>query len=428
MENKKNYADVVECANCGEKFDVSELFPGVDGRAYCETCHAELFATCEHCGEICYRDDVSSVYVGHAGWEEWCPNCVDDFAFECEDCGDLTSNDYHNEIDGEDICDDCANHSSRYEECVCCGEIHIVDNMSYSDRQGGYACDDCYNDCVVINNYHSGPRPLLWLSNNPADRYNRKYKLFVGVELEIDKGGERDDHAEEIVEAGGHTPNEDITCESDGSLDDGFEIISTTATVDYHIHGYGWDDMMARAIDLGYTSHDAGTCGLHVHMDREYFADMQQVNPEAVLTVIVANNDEWLKRFSRRSYFGYCQFLPERYKFHSEDFKSKDKYGNELDRDEVMYRLGNAQRQLSGHGSCLNFDGYRTLEVRFNRGTLNYSTFVATMQFIQMLADIVKSCHHIEQACDVTLRNFKSLARRRGYKEFLEYLKRRNIQ
>jgi hypothetical protein len=39
-----------------------------------------------------------------------------------------------------------------------------VDNMTYSDRQGGYACDDCYNDRTVINSYHSGPRPLLWLS------------------------------------------------------------------------------------------------------------------------------------------------------------------------------------------------------------------------------------------------------------------------
>lgn len=426
MENMKNYA---ECANCGEELSIEELTTGIDGELYCDSCFSELFATCERCGETCYRDDLSSVYAGgHAGWEEWCPNCVDDFAFECEDCGDLTSNDFRNNIDGEDICDDCVNHSSRYEECVRCGEIHIVDNMSYSDRQGGYVCEDCYNDCTVINNYHSGPRPLLWLSENREDRYNRKHKLFVGVELEIDKGGERDDHAEDIVDAGGHTPNDDITCESDGSLDDGFEIISTTATTDYHIHGYGWDDMMEKAIDLGYTSHDAGTCGLHVHMDREYFADMQQVNPEAVLTVIVANNDEWLKRFSRRTYFGYCQFLPESYKFRAEDFKSKDKYGNELDRGEALYRLGNAQRQLSGHGSCMNFDGYRTLEIRFNRGTLNYSTFVATMQFVQMLADITKSCHHVEQACEVTLRNFKSLARRRGYKEFLDYLKRRNIQ
>lgn len=424
MEKTKNYA---KCANCGEELSIEELTIGIDGELYCDSCFSELFATCERCGEICYRDDLVSVYVGR-DWEDWCQDCCDDSAFVCECCGDMTSNDYHNYVDNDEICDDCLNNNSDYAACERCGETHHVDNMEYSDRFGGYVCDDCRDKATVIHNYHGGPRPLLWLSDNPEDRYNRKYKLFVGVELEIDKGGERDDHAEDIVDAGGHAPNDDITCESDGSLDDGFEIISTTATTDYHIRHYGWADMMEKAIDLGYTSHDAGTCGLHVHMDREYFADMQQADPETILTVIVANNDDWLKRFSRRTYFGYCQFLPERYKFRAEDFKSKDKYGNGLDRAEVLYRLGNAKRQLSGHGSCMNFDGYRTLEIRFNRGTLNFATFVATMQFVQMLADITKSCHHVEQACEVTLRNFKSLARRRGYKEFLDYLKRRNIQ
>lgn len=424
MEKTKNYA---KCANCGEELSIEKLTTGIDGELYCDSCFSELFATCERCGEICYRDDLVSVYVGR-GWEDWCQDCCDDSAFVCECCGDMTSNDYRNYVDNDEICNDCLNNNSDYAACERCGETHYVDNMEYSNRFGGYVCDDCRSNATVIHNYHGGPRPLLWLSDNPADRYNRKYKLFVGVELEIDRGGENDDNAEAIVEAGGHTPNQDITCESDGSLDDGFELISTTATVDYHIRRYNWGDMMQEAIEHGYTSHDAGTCGLHVHMDREYFADMQQATPEAILTVIVANNDEWLKRFSRRTYFGYCQFLPERRKFRAEDFKAKDKYGNELDRDEVMYRLGNAERQLSGHGSCMNFDGYRTLEIRFNRGTLNYSTFVATMQFVQMLADITKSCHHIEQACDVSLRNFKALARRRGYKEFLDYLKRRNIQ
>ena len=424
MEKTKNYA---KCANCGEELSVEELTTGIDGELYCDSCFSELFATCERCGEICYRDDLVSVYVGR-GWEDWCQDCCDDSAFVCECCGDMTSNDYRNYVDNDEICDDCLNNDSDYAACERCGETHHVDNMEYSDRFGGYVCDDCRSNATVIHNYHGGPRPLLWLSDNPADRYNRKYKLFVGVELEIDKGGENDDNAEAIVEAGGHTPNQDITCESDGSLDDGFELISTTATVDYHIHRYNWDDMMQEAIEHGYTSHDAGTCGLHVHMDREYFADMQQAAPETILTVIVANNDKWMKRFSRRTHFGYCQFPPERYKFRAEDFKAKDKYGNTLNRSDALCHLFDVRRQLSGHGSCMNFDGYRTLEIRFNRGTLNFAIFVATMQFVQMLADITKSCHHVEQACEVTLRNFKSLARRRGYKEFLDYLKRRNIQ
>ena len=99
-------------------------------------------AKCAKCGKACYRDDLVSVYVGH-GWEDWCQDCCDDSAFECEHCGDMTSNGYHNRVDDCDICDDCLNNNSDYAECERCGEIHHVDNMEYSDRFGGYVCDDC---------------------------------------------------------------------------------------------------------------------------------------------------------------------------------------------------------------------------------------------------------------------------------------------
>ena len=39
-------------------------------------------------------------------------------------------------------------------------------------------------------------------------------------------------------------------------------------TLDYHINKMSWRDILNRAVADGYRSHQAGTCGLHVHISR----------------------------------------------------------------------------------------------------------------------------------------------------------------
>jgi hypothetical protein len=99
-------------------------------------------AKCANCGKACYRDDLVSVYVGR-GWEDWCQDCCDDSTFVCEHCGYMIFNEACNYIDGCKICIDCTMCSDCYRICERCGEIHHEDNMEYSDRLGGYVCDDC---------------------------------------------------------------------------------------------------------------------------------------------------------------------------------------------------------------------------------------------------------------------------------------------
>lgn len=431
-ENENVLENVQICAHCGEVITSGDAHEFADN-VYCDDCFNELFDVCERCGDVVPRCDLQDVNVD-GEYEQWCGCCVDWNAHTCDYCGELVSNDSAEYIRNscEWVCPDCLN--ENFFQCAECGEYFHNDYANESRRHyGEYVCDDCYEDEVtskVIHEYHDGPRPLNWGTRKDYNSiYDlRRQVLFVGVELELADGGEDDDCAREIVEATGHYIDQSLICEHDGSLHNGFELISTTADVDYHINDYGWRAAMAKAVELGYTSHDAGCCGMHVHMDRRYFVD-SFANPEMKAALILVNNAEWFQTFSRRKDFGYCRF-PSMYmeeheveKFTTQKFEQDKSSGLDYE----VRRLEKVTNHMSGHGRALNFDGSATMEVRFNRGTLKFSTFVATLQFVQMYADAIKFCPTFEQACQIDLAWFIKQAQKRGYEEFLNYLDERGI-
>lgn len=430
----------VLCFDCDAILTESEGHTGLDGERYCDECFYERFRYCDHCGHVCDIDDVEDVVTDDRGrhdiYEYWCSDCVRDDAVRCEDCGQYYSEDCNVTMilnpHGSDycVCSGCYK-SGDYGCCDCCrGDFHIND---LTNANGEWFCDNCYDDNNIIHDYHDGDRPLLWLGDS---RWGRSTVAFFGVELEIAEGGESSENAKSIIEAGGHAADSDITVEYDGSLTKGFEIISTTATYDYHVNRYGWENMMKKAEKLGYTSHDSGCCGLHVHIDRRYldgdkcekFDFKTRHEPtEIISAIILINNKEWLKAFSRRRNFHYCEF-PEikpiaGWKFNPPK-RLKHYCVDEI--DDFLSAISSCSG-FQGHNVALNFGNKDTIELRFNRGTLKFSTFKAVMQFSQMFADAVKICNAPQQACLINFRWFLNTARRRKYKEFINYLKERNI-
>lgn len=117
-----------------------------------------------------------------------------------------------------------------------------------------------YSENQVIHNYDYRPETIFY-GDGPR---------YFGVELEIDKGGEIGSNAEQIL-AVGNREHDFYYCKHDGSLDDGFEIVSHPATAEYHLTQLPWKAVMAEAVSLGYRSHQACTCGLHIHISRLAF-------------------------------------------------------------------------------------------------------------------------------------------------------------
>lgn len=445
MEKNKN---LLHCVACDAVIEEHQAYIGLDGCDYCGDCFNDYYYYCDHCGSLHDVDHVEAVVTGRHDTEYWCSDCIDTDAIRCGDCDKYFSRNYDESCDvmtlitvpnGTDYCtcDECYRNYS-YGYCDDCGRSFNTDDLYFDDLPRCH-CADCHDEYNIIHDYHDGSRPLLWLGGSS---HERQKLAFFGVELEVSHGGESTYNAEKIIKAGGHSADEDITVEHDSSLTRGFELISTTASYEYHAHKYGWEAMMKKADALEYKSHDGGCCGLHVHIDRQYWSGkpldesfsllscLSKRNikaPEVLSAIILVNNTKWLKTFSRRTNFYYCEF-PKLGTLKGWHFNPPLRY-KENGIQQVMKLLDalNDSETFRGHCTALNFCNKETIELRFNRGTLKFSTFVAIMQFSQMFADAVKICKTPQQACLINFRWFLKTARRRKYKEFIQYLDERQL-
>ncbi len=163
------------------------------------------------------------------------------------------------------------------EEKQTCTHCHSCDTLICNNDSYEFECEDycgeCYDDVRYgnssIKEYNYKPEPLFY----GADTF------YLGVELEVDCEGKDGENADDILYIGNKS-NECIYIKSDGSLDDGFEIVSQPMTLEYH-KKYQWNDILKKAVNLGYRSHQTSTCGLHIHVNRNAFGDNQSEQEEA---------------------------------------------------------------------------------------------------------------------------------------------------
>ena len=73
----------------------------------------------------------------------------------------------------------------------------------------------------------------------------------------LDKMGAAPEETATIITAIGNHDEPRVYCKHDGSLDEGFEIVSHPATLDSHMHSFPWEQMMNAAVSMGYRSHQA---------------------------------------------------------------------------------------------------------------------------------------------------------------------------
>ena len=163
---------------------------------------------CAYCGEV-IEDEYDSVYVGD---EIYCRDCIDEHFTTCDCCDEYVfeEDDYGN--DGICLCRDC--YRSHYDTCHNCNSLIHEDDFHWYDDH--IYCASCYDEvCGAIEDYSYKPEPVFY----------GKDSMFLGVELEIDEGGKDNCNAERIKDIA-NIRKEHIYIKSDGSLDDGMEIVS----------------------------------------------------------------------------------------------------------------------------------------------------------------------------------------------------------
>ena len=169
-----------------------------------------------------------------------------------------------------------------------------------------------------------------------------------------------------------------------------------------------WQTVLKKAIGMGYRSHQTSTCGLHVYVNRNAFGDNQAEQEEIIGKILFLIEKNWNEVFcfSRRSSYNMNRWAA--------------RYGYEKTGKEILKKA-----KCSDHGrySAINLCNYSTIEFRLFRGTLKYNTFIATLQFVDMICDVAISMSQSE----LEELSWSELVKRISYPELIQYLKERRL-
>lgn len=320
---------------------------------------------CSVCGEFHPLEDCREFDD-----QELCARCLEEETVICRECGARIWRDNNAGTDATHLCQRC--YESYYFNCTRCGALFHMDNAHYSgddpDDEEPLCCA-CYERLErnhTIQNYYYKPAPIFYGSG----------PRYFGIELEIDSGGESNVNAEELLQIA-NTGEERAYCKHDGSLEDGFEIVTHPMTLAYHLETMPWAALLHRATELGYLSHKAYTCGLHIHVNRDAFGETEAQQDACIARILYFFEKHWdeLLKFSRRTPRQLDQWAA--------------RYGY---KDHPMEILNHAKKGGGGgRYSAINLQNRDTIEFRIFRGTLKYNTLIATLQLVNKLCDVAVS-------------------------------------
>ena len=165
---------------------------------------------------------------------------------------------------------------------------------------------------------------------------------------------------------------------------------------------------MAEAVSLGYRSHQACTCGLHIHISRLAFGRTAAQQEAAIARLLYFVEKHWneLLKFSRRTNRQLERWAA--------------RYGY---KDTPKEMMDHAKSYHYGRYTCVNLTNEDTVEIRIFRGTLKYNTFIATLQMVNHICDAAISLS--EEGIDaMSWSEFVSSIRE---PELIQYLKERRL-
>lgn len=316
------------CAGCGVVYPREQLVE-FDGQLLCPECLREATVICQRCGDRIWANEaISDVHL------TLCNCCYERYYVSCADCGRIIHENDAYYLGGDD------------DEPYC------------------YACYERRDNHKTIHDYYFKPSPIFY-GLGPR---------FFGVELEIDGGGEDHSNAERVLDIANSNGLEFAYAKHDGSLEDGFEIVTHPMDLDFHLCEMPWKGVLNKCKTLGYTSHRAGTCGLHIHVSRKAFGDTEGEQDACIARILFFVEKFWdeLLKFSRRTPRQLQQWAA--------------RYGY---KEQPMDILDHAKKgRHAGRYTCVNLTNTDTIEFRMFRGTLKLNTFIATLQLVDRICDV----------------------------------------
>lgn len=271
-ENKEG----IECVVCDTAIEPDDVFHTASDQTVCTDC----VRICERCSDTGTSDDC---YYEVDGRSLWCESCVNRAASYCAYCEEYTT-------DGTNYIHDRGDYWCNY----CTG-----DNATYCDDCDNYyqdGCDDCVADPDTIHDYSYRP-DLIFHTTDKDER------LFFGMEIELECRSGRYDPAEYA----GRLEQYDLAyLKGDGSLSDGFEIVTHPMTHDFFKNEATefWDTIATLRDRYRVMTWGTSTAGIHIHISRtgfkggphmHRFLNLVYSNEDLFSTIAGRSSSRWAK-------------------------------------------------------------------------------------------------------------------------------------
>lgn len=376
----------IRCYHCGEIIENPDdiAYRDDDGHVYCSDCVEE----CQYCGCIVPVDEaiVANNTIRWLDNVVACPDCADSHLHHCRDCGEWFTDDgiwdYLNEDEDEPVCHHCEEEGD-YVRCATCNIVMQRDDAYYDEDRDDYFCGSHYHPHTRhLHGYgHNQYSPNRSGSMFLKEDNEHDVKRFFGVELETDKGDDRDAYVDDLYAVSDEERL--FTCKTDGSLNNGVELVSRPMSFWYAMESFPWEDIAKCARDNGFRSHDAHTCGLHIHVSRAGLGENEYEQDLTTAKLMIMLDRFWplVVKFSRRGDGELRQWARQNGIFYD---------GIDREKEEDVVKNAKSKAIDNGRYQAVNLQNAYTVELRMFRGTLNVNTIRATLQFVQTAIEFVK--------------------------------------
>lgn len=356
---------------------------------------------CSSCGKELDLENALFDRMGNV----LCQECAGDHVVRCDGCGasiDKLTDVYH-EYEGKTYCE--AYFNANFARCIISGEVYPITEMC--ETEDGYvlkgflndnfvACGECgkyyrKDHVVTIGDKVYCPKCISSIADGTVKGYHAyenwkiknsttdgNYKnIPIGFELEVSRGDDvnsdisNDAVAYMAIKKSGNL----VVAERDGSINNGFELISHPMTMGY-ISNRGKDklsDMFSFIKDIGFEGDDS--CGLHFHVSRESLTTPNRSEEETIdnIILLVETFKREIAKFARRESCHYSHFLTDEYD------------------DVYMTSVKKKKHEKCGDRYCaVNLTNGGTIEFRMFKSTVDFNTFMASIELINNIVNIAR--------------------------------------
>lgn len=340
-----------------------------------------------------------------------CDDCYSDDHRTCEDCNDSLNcnrDDYTYVPYDRLVCYDCLN--AHYNYCHHCEEYWHHDDVPCDCERD----DDDYSGSGLISSYCRDMKNnvTFYIADGSLVYSEPSGVVVTGFENEMEcVEGDISDCAQLAHNL--FSPHGCIL-KSDGSLNHGFELVTSPMSLDYVQNVFPFDELRQLA-KAGMRSSQTETCGLHVHINKGFF-DRRPTSMYRFMAMFHHNNSVWQK-IGGRTNSSYARWNDDEQNRMIEYVKYASSHG-------IRGLNANPERYVA-----INLQNRNTIELRFFKGTLRPLSIKARIEAVHAVAEysvVTRNNVNIKSAYDWDrFRNW--VVSTKKYNAFVQYAEQKGV-